>query len=64
MGNCDGISVAPSDEVTFTMGDGKSRISVRTPMTNGSSVRSCKTVTRQSRNGVIDRAATAQAQQR
>jgi hypothetical protein len=61
MGNIEGTSLAASDVVTFTMGDGKSRISVRTPLTNGSSVRSCKTVTRQSRNGVFDRAATAQA---
>lgn len=65
MGNTEGISLAPTDVVTFTMGDGKSRISVRTPLTNWSSVRSCKTVARQSRNGgVFERAATAQALQR
>ena len=61
-GNSEDTSIAaPTDVVTFTLGDGKSRISVRTPLTNGSSVRSCKTVARQSRNGILDRAATAQA---
>ena len=62
MGNGEASSLVPNDVVTFTMGDGKSRISVRTPLTHGSSVRSCKTVARQTRNGGgFDRAATAQA---